>query len=210
MRLTPPAAACFRSPEAQEEGLMTTHFSTVPIEQVGLKSSQEDPELLPPVVLVVDDEPLIAETLATILNGYGLAAISAFDGGAALEFARLIPPQMLLSDVALPGMDGFTLAREITARIPDCEVILFSGQYSTSDLVAKHHVEGRDFLTLIKPVHPVDMLARVFEGLGRHGWPAPAGFTPRPLSPYEAYSMGSAAGPDRAKNGRKHQSERVS
>jgi DNA-binding response OmpR family regulator len=178
---------------------MTTHFPTVPIEQVGLKSSQEDPELLPPVVLVVDDEPLIAETLATILNGYGLAAITAFDGGEALELARLIPPQMLLSDVALPGMDGLTLAKEITARIPDCEVILFSGQYSTSDLVTMHHVEGRDFVTLIKPVHPMDMLARVFERLGRHGWPTPAGFTPRPLSPYEAYSTGSSAGPDRPK-----------
>jgi DNA-binding response OmpR family regulator len=94
---------------------------------------------------------------------------------------------MLLSDVALPGMNGFTLAIEITRRIPDCEVILFSGQYSTSDLVSKHDAEGHNFVTLVKPVHPTDLLARVFEGLSRRGWHAPARFTPRPPRPYDTF-----------------------
>jgi DNA-binding response OmpR family regulator len=173
---------------------MTTHFPTVPVEVARQKARDRDATCLPPLVLVVDDEPLIAETLSTILSGHGLATLMAPDGPAALEIAKLIPPQLLLSDVALPGMDGFALALEITRMIPDCEVILFSGQYSTCEVVSKQHAEGHDFLTLIKPVHPVDMLARVFELLSRHGWPVPEGFSPRPLTPYEAFSPGRPSG----------------
>lgn len=172
---------------------MTTHFPTVPVEIARTKASQDGSERLPPIVLVVDDEPLIAETLVAILNGNGLAAITAPDGTAGLEIAQLIPPQLLLSDVALPGMDGFELALALTHRIPDCEVILLSGQYSTSEVVSKHHAEGRDFLTLVKPVHPVDLLARVFEMLSLHGWPVPGAFNPRPPSPYDVFSCGWTA-----------------
>jgi DNA-binding response OmpR family regulator len=173
---------------------MTTHFPTVPVEVARQKARDRDVTCLPPLVLIVDDEPLIAETLSTILAGHGLATLMAPDGPAALEIARLIPPQLLLSDVALPGMDGFSLALEITRIIPDCEVILFSGQYSTCDVVSTQHAQGHDFLTLIKPVHPVDMLARVFERLSLHGWPVPEGFSARPLSSYEAFSPGRPSG----------------
>lgn len=172
---------------------MTTHFATVPVEVARERASQDGLERLRPVVLVVDDEPMIADTLAAILDGNGLAAITAPDCAVALDIAQLIPPQLLLSDISLPGTDGFELAMALTHRIPDCEVILFSGQYSTFDLVAMHHAEGRDFLTLIKPVHPVDLLARVFERLSLHGWPVPAGFIPRPPSPYDFFSPGVKA-----------------
>jgi DNA-binding response OmpR family regulator len=156
---------------------MTTYFSTVPVELARAKARHVGSEHLPPVVLVVDDDPLIVETLSAILNGNGLATITAPDGTSALDVARLIPPQLLLSDLALPGMDGFELALELTGVIPDCEVILFSGQYSTSDLVTMHHSEDQDFLTLMKPVHPVELLESVFERLSRHGWRTPAPFS---------------------------------
>lgn len=172
---------------------MAIHFPTVPVEQVPQESTPERGERLPPVILVVDDEPLIAETLAAILNGHGLAALTASDGPAALELAELIPPQMLLTDVALPGMNGFELAQEVICRIPECEVILFSGQYSTCDLVSTHDAAGRNFLTLVKPVHPVEMLARVFERLSVHGWPVPVGFPPPRPKPYDVFSPRSAA-----------------
>ena len=170
---------------------MATHFPTVPVEVARRRASQDGLKRLPPVVLVVDDEPMIANTLAAILDRNGLAAIVAPDCAAALDIAQLIPPQLLLSDVALPDIDGFELAIKLTHTIPDCEVILFSGQYSTSDLVAMHHAEGRDFLTMVKPVHPIDLLARVFERLSVHGWPVPADFRPRPPSPYDMFSSGA-------------------
>ena len=184
---------------------MTTHFPTVPVEVARQKARELDAHCLPPLVLIVDDEPLIAETLSTILAGHGLATLVAPDGPAALEIAQLIPPQLLLSDVGLPGMDGFSLALEITRRSPDCEVILFSGQYSTGDVVTSQHVQGHDFLTLIKPVHPVNMLARVFERLSQHGWPVPEGFSSRPLSSYEAFSPGQPRERDsEGKSAREH------
>jgi DNA-binding response OmpR family regulator len=167
---------------------MHTYFPTVPVEVARQKARFNDSERLLPVVLVVDHEPLIAETLCAILNGNGLAAITAPDGNVALDVSRLIPPQLLVSDMDLPGMDGFELAMELTRMIPDCEVILFSGQYSTGDLASMHNSEDRDFLTLAKPVHPVDLLECVFERLSRHGWPAPAAFRRRPPTPIEAFS----------------------
>lgn len=151
---------------------MSTRFPTVPVDVVRRNAGQDDGGPGPPVVLIVDDEPLITATLAEILRNHGLAALTAVNGQAALDIAAVIPPQMLLSDVILDGMNGFELASEITRRVPDCEVILFSGEYSTCDVVS-HHSQGHEFLTLIKPVHPADMLAHVRERLCRHSWPLP-------------------------------------
>jgi CheY-like chemotaxis protein len=148
---------------------MSTHFPTVPVELARQNASSTDIERVLPLVLVVDDEPLIAETLAAILNNSGLAALTAPDALAALEIAQLMPPEMLISDVAMPGMNGFELAIEVTKAIPDCEVILFSGQATPSELEEMNHAAGRDFVTLIKPVHPADLLAHVYERLGTRG-----------------------------------------
>jgi DNA-binding response OmpR family regulator len=153
---------------------MSTHFPTVPLELARQNACSTDIERVLPLVLVVDDEPLIAETLAAILNNSGLAALTAPDALAALEIARLMPPEMLISDVAMPGMNGFELAIEVTKAIPDCEIILFSGQATSSELEAMNRAVGRDFVMLIKPVHPADLLARVYERLTMRGFTIPA------------------------------------
>ena len=157
---------------------MSIHFRTVPVDLARQNVAQDDAEPLPPLVLIVDDDPMIAGTLSTILKGHGLAALTAEDGPAALEIASVIPPQMLLSDVVLRGMTGFELAAKFKSRIPDCEVILFSGEYSTCDVVS-HHSDGHDFLTMVKPVHPADLLARVWERLSLHSWTPPDGLPER-------------------------------
>ncbi len=163
---------------------MTTHFATVPVEWARRNTAAGDIGRLLPLILVVDDEPLIAETLAAILNNSGLAALTAPDGLAALEIAQLMPPEMLISDVAMPGMNGFDLAVEVTKATPDCEIILFSGQATASDLEAMNHAAGRDFVTLIKPVHPADLLARVYERLSPRGFSIPAEAARRTPTPY--------------------------
>lgn len=129
------------------------------------------------VVLVVDDEPIIAETLAAILRHSGLAAITALNGADVLEISKVIPPEMLITDLAMPGLSGFDLALQVTEAIPDCEVILFSGQTSTGELLQAIQDAGRNFMTLVKPVHPKDLLARVFERLALRG-----GSVPPPVS----------------------------
>jgi DNA-binding response OmpR family regulator len=118
-----------------------------------------------PVVMVVDDESSIADTLAEILSRSGYAAVAAYDADSALETALLNPPEMLITDVVLPGTNGIDLAIHMRRIFPDCKIILFSGQASTADLLAAANREGHQFVLLSKPVHPTDLLARISESL---------------------------------------------
>src|ERR1700692_3708936 len=104
------------------------NFQTVPLAQSALKGVTRQTDPPKPVVLVVDDETLIADSLAAILRQHGFAAIVAYNGRSALETARVDPPDLLLSDVAMPGMSGIDLAIAISQATPGCKVILFSGQ----------------------------------------------------------------------------------
>lgn len=114
-----------------------------------------------PMVLVVDDESIIAETLSEILSRSGYAVMTAYDANSALEIALLTPPELLVTDVVLPGMSGIELAITIRRIFPDCNVLLFSGQASTEDLLSAARRQGHQFTLLTKPVHPIDLLARV-------------------------------------------------
>jgi DNA-binding response OmpR family regulator len=118
-----------------------------------------------PVVMVVDDESSIADTLAEILSRSGYAAVAAYDADSALETALLNPPEMLITDVVLPATNGIDLAIHVRRIFPDCKIILFSGQASTADLLAAANREGHQFVLLSKPVHPTDLLARISESL---------------------------------------------
>ncbi|MGA3033152.1 MAG: response regulator [Terracidiphilus sp.] len=120
-----------------------------------------------PVVLVVDDESVIADTVAAILSRNGYVAMTAYDGEEALETALLAPPEMLITDVILPGMNGIELAVKIRRIFPDCKVLLFSGQAAASDLLAPARQSGHHFHLLSKPVHPNELLAYVSQSLGR-------------------------------------------
>jgi DNA-binding response OmpR family regulator len=113
------------------------------------------------VVFVVDDEPVIAQTLAIILNQAGFEA-SAFDHPHKAIAARAdLAPSLLISDVMMPGMTGVELAIEFRKAQPECKVLLFSGQAATADLLEKAREQGYDFDLLSKPVHPADLLARL-------------------------------------------------
>lgn len=148
---------------------MTMHFPIVPVNAGPYQALLQEHEALRPLVLVVDDEPIITETLSAILNSVGFAAIPAFCGRSALEIAHLIPPQVLITDLAMPGLDGLDLGVAVTRAVPDCEVILFSGHASVSELVGRMHAMHCDFETLLKPVHPADMIDKVCECLERRG-----------------------------------------
>jgi CheY-like chemotaxis protein len=74
-----------------------------------------------PLVLVVDDEPVIADTIAQILEKRGYAAIAAYDGEDAIQAALLNPPQLVISDVMMPGMNGIELGISIRRIFPDCK-----------------------------------------------------------------------------------------
>lgn len=121
-----------------------------------------------PGILVVDDESVIADTVTAILSRSGYAATAAYDATDALESALLTPPQLLITDVVLPGMSGIELAITIKRIFPDCKILLFSGQAATTDLLAHAKNSGHTFTLLTKPVHPRELLARVSALLKPH------------------------------------------
>ena len=126
-----------------------------------------------PVVLVVDDEEMIADTLGIILSHQGFAPMTAYNAESALEIANVIPPEVLLTDIVMPGMNGIALAIEMTRRVPDCKVLLFSGQAAKmEDLLAEARADGYDFTALTKPVHPTILMERIahcLKGVGTLG-----------------------------------------
>jgi DNA-binding NtrC family response regulator len=142
----------------------------VPIDQ----APPEDTSAYRPVVLVVDDESAIADTLTEILSRSGYAAMAAYDGNGALETALVAPPEMLITDVILPGMSGVELAIRMRRIFPECKVLLFSGQASTADLLASAKREGHHFTLLSKPIHPHDLLTCVSDALKQSGLQASA------------------------------------
>lgn len=140
-------------------------LEVVPVAEV---HQPRDEEKLRPVVLVVDDERVIADTLSIILSRNGFAAMAAYDGKSALEIAKVIPPEVLVTDVMMPEMTGIELAIALRKKIRDCRVLLFSGQAATMDLVAEARADGHDFVTLTKPVPPEELIARIHECLQSH------------------------------------------
>jgi CheY-like chemotaxis protein len=114
-----------------------------------------------PKVLVADDEQVIANTLAIILNQAGFEARAVFSGEKAVESLDSFQPDMLISDVIMTGMTGIEAAIITRSRMPDCKILLFSGQAATADLLEKARSEGHEFEILAKPVHPTDLLAKL-------------------------------------------------
>ena len=114
-----------------------------------------------PRVFVVDDEHVIASTLAAILKLHGYSATSFTSPREALAAARSKAPDLLISDVAMPDISGIDLAIQMKAQYPECKVLLFSGQAATQDLLKDARSQGHNFQLLEKPVHPSAMLSSV-------------------------------------------------
>ncbi len=118
-------------------------------------------QTIKPKVLVVDDERVIADTLAIILNKAGFEASAVYTGTGAVERARSDRPDLIISDVIMPDMNGIEAAINIRAFLPGCKILLFSGQAATADLLESARAKGHDFEILAKPVHPQDLLAKL-------------------------------------------------
>src|SRR5271167_3769793 len=99
------------------------NFSAVPLAELALRGIAPDTDPPKPIVLIVDDEPVIADTLAAILGQAGFTAMVAYDGWAALEVAQIVPPDLMLTDVVMPGMSGVDLAIAVRQALPKCKVL---------------------------------------------------------------------------------------
>ncbi|HVN93555.1 MAG TPA: response regulator [Terracidiphilus sp.] len=110
-------------------------------------------------VLVVDDEEVIADSLTMILNTSGFEARAAYSGEMAIRMARNFHPDIVVSDVVMPGMTGIEAALHLRSTLPACKVLLITGNLSTPALIAGQR--GHQFEVLRKPVHPDDLLAKI-------------------------------------------------
>ena len=113
------------------------------------------------IVFVVDDEKVIADTLASILMQNDFDAKPFYSGESAMQEGEVSPPQLLISDVAMPRMSGIDLALYFRNRDPTCKVLSLSGQANREDLLRRANEEGQHFETLNKPIHPADPLAKL-------------------------------------------------
>jgi DNA-binding response OmpR family regulator len=140
-----------------------------------------DPSPTRPMILIVDDEVIIAETLRTIVMNSGFASLALYDAPAALEMARVVPPDLLLTDFVLPGMNGLELAIQVLEACPACKIIIFSALVSVADMTLMSAPGNHEFVFLEKPVHPKTLLAQVRNLLQPSTMARPAG--PREIDP---------------------------
>ena len=109
-------------------------------------------------VFVVDDDKQIADVLSFVLREAGFHVETFYDPRSALMRAGDCLPDVLVSDIDMPGMDGITLAKALRTQTPDCEVILISGN---PNLQARGTLQGGGldgFVLLRKPFSPSQLV----------------------------------------------------
>ena len=100
-------------------------------------------------ILLVDDEEMVAQTLGRLLQRLGHCSQTASNGMAALRCLEAQMPDLVLTDVQMPGMDGIALLREIRSRHPQVPVVVMSGFGPAQGQTAREN-GAREFLE--KPV----------------------------------------------------------
>ena len=110
-------------------------------------------------LLVVDDEPNIRELLSASLRFAGFEVVTAADGNAALRAAAEHQPDLVVLDVMLPDMDGFTVLRRLRAHGDPIPVLFLTARDDMTDKVQGLTVGGDDYVT--KPFSLEEVVARI-------------------------------------------------
>lgn len=119
----------------------------------------QDTQEVEATLLVVDDEPNIRELLSTSLRFAGFEVISAANGAEALRLAEQQVPDLLVLDVMLPDMDGFTVTRRLRQSGLHIPVVFLTARDDTSDKITGLTVGGDDYVT--KPFSLEEVVARI-------------------------------------------------
>ena len=85
-------------------------------------------------VLVVEDDPIILKTTAAIVRSFGFSVRTAEDGFVALKILREVLPDLILTDLRMPGMSGFELLSIVRRRFPHIPTIAISGEYILTNM----------------------------------------------------------------------------
>ena len=111
------------------------------------------------MVLIVDDEPIIAETLGLIFSRNGFAAKVVHSTDEALALARITRPELVLCDIEMPVRDGLCLMNDLGRDFPECPILVLTGAYrhlgKIRDSAAKLN---QQVSILTKPCQPDELL----------------------------------------------------
>jgi two-component system, OmpR family, response regulator len=110
-------------------------------------------------LLVVDDEPNIVDLLATSLRFAGFEVATASNGSEALRVASSFKPDLLVLDVMMPGLDGFTVVRRLRQEGVRAPVVFLTAKDATEDKVTGLTLGGDDYVT--KPFSLEEVIARI-------------------------------------------------
>jgi DNA-binding response OmpR family regulator len=110
------------------------------------------------VILVVDDEPQITRLARDYLTRDGFRVVTAHDGPTALAQARHEPPDLVVLDLNLPGMDGLEVCRALR-RVSDVPIIMLTARAEETDRLIGLELGADDYI--VKPFSPRELVARV-------------------------------------------------
>ena len=116
-------------------------------------------------ILIVDDEKPIVEVLKFNLEKDGYKTIEAYDGEQAVEMALTAKPDLILLDVMLPKMDGFTVCNKIRQKL-DCPIIMLTAKEDVVDKILGLELGADDYMT--KPFSVRELAARIKAHLRKH------------------------------------------
>src|SRR4030081_2721662 len=121
-------------------------------------------------VLVVDDDPALAEMLTIVLRGEGFDTAVVADGTRALPAVRELRPDVVLLDLMLPGMNGIDVCRAIRSE-SGVPIVMLTAKSDTVDIVLGLESGADDYV--VKPFKPKELVARVRARMRRTDEPAP-------------------------------------
>ncbi len=130
-------------------------------------------------VLVVDDDPALAEMLGIVLRSEGLHPLFVSDGDRALMAFRETKPDLVLLDLMLPGTDGIDVCRQIRAE-SGVPIVMLTAKNDTVDVVVGLESGADDYV--VKPFKPKELVARVRARLRQTSDPSPEVLTIGDLS----------------------------
>ena len=116
-------------------------------------------------VLVVDDDPTVAEVVLEYLRRDGFEAAHASDGLAALAVAAAAPPDLVVLDLMLPGIDGLEVCRRLREQRPELPIVMLTARGEEEDRIAGLEVGADDYV--VKPFSPRELALRVRSVLRR-------------------------------------------
>jgi CheY-like chemotaxis protein len=134
----------------------------VPIHAVPTQDLENSPKS--PLILIVDDEQLIVDTLVAILRRAGYRTLGAYGGKSGLQLAVNFQPDLLITDIFMPDLDGATLALQVAEILPACRILLISG-HAAMQPPSSSQKSAAEFRLLSKPVHPSALLKEIEETL---------------------------------------------